>query len=82
MAEVRDIRVETLRAYGGLLAGLERLRVVSIGLGQRDDPQQIFESLNATGRPLTESEKLNHFLDLVDGSGFWESADLCFCTVP
>ena len=36
---------------GQLLAGLERLRVVSIGLGQRDDPQQIFESLNATGAP-------------------------------
>ena len=47
---------------GQLLAGLERLRVVSIGLGQRDDPQQIFESLNATGRPLTESEKLKNWL--------------------
>ena len=35
-----------------LLKGLERLRVVSIGLGDREDPQQIFESLNATGRPL------------------------------
>ncbi len=45
-----------------LLAGLERLRVVSIGLGERDDPQQIFESLNATGRPLTESEKLKNWL--------------------
>ena len=45
-----------------LLAGLERLRVVSIGLGGRDDPQQIFESLNATGRPLTESEKLKNWL--------------------
>ena len=47
---------------GQLLAGLERLRVVSIGLGQRDDPQQIFESLNATGRPLTESEKVKNWL--------------------
>ena len=47
---------------GELLAGLERLRVVSIGLGERDDPQQIFESLNATGRPLTESEKLKNWL--------------------
>ena len=45
-----------------LLAGLERLRVVSIGLGDNDDPQQIFESLNATGRPLTESEKLKNWL--------------------
>ena len=45
-----------------LLRGLERLRVVSIGLGDHDDPQQIFESLNATGRPLTESEKLKNWL--------------------
>ena len=45
-----------------LLRGLERLRVVSIGLLDRDDPQQIFESLNATGRPLTEGEKLKNWL--------------------
>ena len=45
-----------------LLQGLERLRVVSIGLGRYDDPQQIFESLNATGRPLTESEKVKNWL--------------------
>ena len=45
-----------------LLAGLERLRVVSIGLNESDDPQQIFESLNATGRPLTESEKIKNWL--------------------
>ena len=45
-----------------LLKGLERLRVVSIGLGDREDPQQIFESLNATGRPLTESEKVKNWL--------------------
>ncbi len=36
--------------------------MVSIGLDDRDDPQQIFESLNATGRPLTESEKLKNWL--------------------
>ena len=47
---------------GGLLKGLERFRVVSIGLGEREDPQQIFESLNATGRPLTESEKVKNWL--------------------
>ncbi len=45
-----------------LLRGLERLRVVSIGLAGGDDPQQIFESLNATGRPLTESEKVKNWL--------------------
>ena len=45
-----------------LLTGLERLQVVSIGLGDEEDPQQIFESLNATGRPLTESEKVKNWL--------------------
>lgn len=50
------------RDVGILLQGLERLRVVSIGLSESDDPQQIFESLNATGRPLTESEKVKNWL--------------------
>ena len=44
-----------------LLRGLERLQVVSIGLIPTDDPQQIFESLNATGRPLTEAEKVKNW---------------------
>lgn len=45
-----------------LLKGLERLWVISIALGKDDDPQQVFESLNATGRPLTESEKFKNWL--------------------
>ena len=44
-----------------ILKGLGQLRVVSIGL-ENEDPQQIFESLNATGRPLTESEKVKNWL--------------------
>ena len=44
--------------------------MVSIGLGAHDDPQQIFESLNATGRPLTESEKLKNWLLMG-----WEDAE-------
>ena len=47
---------------GRLLQGLARLRVVSIGLEPHEDPQQIFESLNATGQPLTESEKVKNWL--------------------
>ena len=43
---------------GLLLKGLDRLRVVSIGLDDKEDPQQIFESLNATGRPLTFHQKV------------------------
>ena len=57
---VRDLVVR----YGPdkLMAGLGRLRVVSLGVGPTDDPQQIFESLNATGLPLTESEKVKNWL--------------------
>ncbi len=47
---------------GKLLTGLDRFRVVSIGLDSVEDPQQVFESLNATGRPLTESEKVKNWL--------------------
>lgn len=45
-----------------LMAGLERFRVVSLGVGENDDPQQIFESLNATGLALTESDKVKNWL--------------------
>ena len=45
-----------------LIEGLHRLRVITIGLEHRDDAQQIFESLNATGKPLTEGEKVKNWL--------------------
>ena len=45
-----------------LMAGLERFRVVSLGVVENDDPQQIFESLNATGKALKESEKVKNWL--------------------
>ncbi len=45
-----------------LMAGLERFRVVSLAVGTNDDPQQIFESLNATGKALRESEKVKNWL--------------------
>ena len=54
-------RLVARRDVASLLKGLERLRVVSIGLDDKEDPQQIFESLNATGRPLTESEKVKNW---------------------
>lgn len=44
------------------IEGLHRLRAITIALEGRDDPQQIFESLNATGEPLTEGEKVKNWL--------------------
>ena len=55
-------RLVNRHGVADLIKGLERLKVVSIGLEGADDPQQIFESLNATGRPLTESEKVKNWL--------------------
>ena len=54
-------RLVNRHGVADLIKGLERLKVVSIGLDGADDPQQIFESLNATGRPLTESEKVKNW---------------------
>ena len=45
-----------------LMRGLSRLRVISFTCKPSDDPQQIFESLNATGVPLTEGEKVKNWL--------------------
>jgi len=45
-----------------LIKGLERFQVIGFKCGKFDDPQQIFESLNATGHPLTEGEKVKNWL--------------------
>ena len=45
-----------------LMRGLSRLRVISFTCKSSDDPQQIFESLNATGIALTEGEKVKNWL--------------------
>ena len=55
-------RLVVRNGIAGILKGLDRLTVVSIGLHENEDPQQIFESLNATGRPLEECEKVKNWL--------------------
>lgn len=46
-----------------LYKALEKLEVVAITLdGKRDDPQRVFESLNSTGMPLSEGDKIRNFL--------------------
>jgi len=45
-----------------LLEGLRRFKVISFPCQSSDDPQQIFESLNATGVMLTEGEKTKNWL--------------------
>lgn len=41
---------------------LYRLEVVLIGLDYVDDPQRIFESLNSTGTPLTDVDKIRNYV--------------------
>ncbi len=45
-----------------LMKGLSRFKVISFPCESSHDPQQIFESLNATGIPLTEGEKVKNWL--------------------
>ena len=46
-----------------LMEGLSRFKVISFPCEpSNNDPQQIFESLNATGKPLKEGEKVKNWL--------------------
>ncbi len=45
-----------------VLRGLGCLQVVAIELGEDDAPQQVFESLNAKGRPLSTTDLLRNTL--------------------
>jgi Protein of unknown function DUF262/Protein of unknown function (DUF1524) len=59
--------------------GLQRLEHVTIALGEHANPQQVFESMNATGAPLKSDELIHNYVlmglthaqqvDIEDG--FW-----------
>ena len=49
------------------IEALKRLRVVKILLDPRDDqPQKIFESINATGKELDNGDKIRNFALMMD----------------
>lgn len=50
------------RRYRWGKSEIERLADDLLAVAHAGGPQQIFESLNATGRPLTESEKVKNWL--------------------
>ncbi|MCY3627052.1 MAG: DUF262 domain-containing protein [Gammaproteobacteria bacterium] len=54
--------VSSRSAANELVRGLKHLHIVHIVLTEHDDPQQVFESLNTTGKPLTEGEKIKNWL--------------------
>ncbi len=44
------------------IEGLRLLEVISITLNSNDDnPQRVFESINSTGKPLTDGDKIRNF---------------------
>ncbi len=58
-----DRRVEALDDVDAVWAGLHRLEVVAIALTQgKDDPQLIFESMNATGKDLSNADLVRNFV--------------------
>ncbi len=42
--------------------GLSKLLIVKIGLDRGEDPQEIFESLNSTGRELTQADLIRNYV--------------------
>lgn len=48
--------------FEDLLAALQKLYIVTIPLLSTDDPQQIFESINSTGVPLTAADLIRNYL--------------------
>ncbi len=56
-------KLETSSIDGeAMLEGLHALRVVLVELEEEDRPQQVFESLNAKGRPLSTADLLRNVL--------------------
>ena len=51
--------------------GLQGLTAVSILLGERDNPQAIFESMNSTGLDLSETDLIQNYL-LMGGDHQWQ----------
>lgn len=49
-------------SFDQMLDAVKRLQIISIELGKDDDAQLIFESLNSTGLPLTEADKIRNYI--------------------
>lgn len=66
--------------------GIEKLMIVSISLGGRDNPQLIFESMNSTGKNLTQTDLIRNYI-LMDLDSkkqnkmyekYWHAMELAF----
>ncbi|MCQ2237163.1 MAG: DUF262 domain-containing protein [Bacteroidales bacterium] len=53
---------ESSLTFEDYVEALKRLEVIDIRLDEKDDPQLIFESLNSTGKSLSEADKIRNYL--------------------
>jgi uncharacterized protein with ParB-like and HNH nuclease domain len=85
--EVTDQNEAKVNFMHEVLDGLSRMHVVFIELEESDDPQQIFESINHKGEPLTVTDLIrNHLLTLANEGErkvlfkqIWEPLEDCLC---
>ena len=57
--EVQKLKDDDLES---LCKGLRKLTIIDMTLEHRDKPQRIFESMNSTGRRLSESDLIRNFV--------------------
>lgn len=72
-------------SFDEILDALEKLIVIDLRLEASDNPQLIFESLNSTGRNLTEADKVRNYLLMsitkeqqdVFYTNYWRKIEIC-----
>lgn len=70
-----------------LYLAITKLEIINITLGQDDNPQLIFESLNSTGVALSEGDKIRNFILMGLPTGlqneyyekYWNKIEVCTC---
>lgn len=45
-----------------ILSGIQKLKIVDIPLSKEDNPQLVFETVNSTGKSLTEAQKIKNYI--------------------
>ena len=68
-----------------LYLAITKLEIINITLGQEDNPQLIFESLNSTGVALSEGDKIRNFILMGLPTGlqneyyekYWNKIEVC-----
>lgn len=60
-------QLQSVSDLNALLAAMNRCSIITIQLEEcKDSPQLIFETLNSTGKPLSEADKIRNYLLLTD----------------